>query len=349
MKFDKPKVHRQWTSEETQARITLVNSEISSFCRDLNLLDREMNTLRHKKESIQKKISNKVKYVNQLENQLDEIRINNAEDFLFEKFLSGGLLEANSDTEPDIADEQGEPDETMGNLFDFSSGSFLPGPYTHSLVWTPFTSSYEEFVISGSGLPNNIPVDELSFEEQEKMLIEYRDATEPDIADDLRGAPRGWRDSFGTDSWVWAPYVPLLVTPPIISGSSLPSDIPVDEKDWDSEPDIADELRPWSASSSLSPYFRVVQPKYPNLIPIDPSEFSNKFGSLTTNDGFVPTTPKYFEGDVNPTGSNSFGFNVQPLKLESSDIKPEIELKSTITNVDKVSDSKSFFRSWFRK
>lgn len=306
MKFDKPKVHRQWTSEETQARITLVNSEISSFCRDLNLLDREMNTLRHRKESIQKKISNKVKYVNQLENQLDEIRINNAEDFLFEKFLSEGLLEADSDTEPDIADEQDEPDETMGNLFDFSSGSFLPGPYTHSLVWTPFTSSYEEFVISGSGLPNNIPVDELSFEEQEKMLIEYRDATEPDIAD---------------------------------------------------------ELRPWSASSSLSPYFRAVQPKYPNLVPIDPWFEPNQYKPVTYDsqtdtfkihnyNGITGSLSKYFEGNVNPTGSNSFGFNVQPLKLESSDITPEIGIKVTTTTVGMIDDkkySKSFFRSWFQK
>lgn len=269
MKFDKPKVHRQWTSEETQARITLVNSEISNFCRDLNLLDREMNTLRHRKESIQKKISNKVKYVNQLENQLDEIRINNAEidleTFLIEN-LGPDMTRAHNDaTEPDIADEQDEPDETMTTLFDFSEGSFLPGPYTHSLVWTPFTSSYEEFVISGSGLPNNIPVDELSFEEQEKrlekMLIEHRDATEPDIAD---------------------------------------------------------ELRPWSASSSLSQYFRRVQSTFAKAI----------------SPNLVPTTPKYFEGNVNPTGSNSFGFNVQPLKLESSDITPEIDIRITTTTVD---------------
>ncbi len=34
-----------------------------------------------------------------------------------------------------------------------------------------------------------------------------------------------------TNSILYYPYIPLLVTPPLISGSGLPSDIPVDEKD----------------------------------------------------------------------------------------------------------------------
>lgn len=148
MKFDKPKVHRQWTSEETKARINLVNSEISNFCRDLNLLDSVIATLRHRKESIQQKISNKVKYVNQLETQLEEIIV----------------------------------------------------------------------------------------EDVEKMLIEYKDATEPDIADDLRKSSDYFYDNRfsyvpDTNSILYYPYIPLLVTPPLISGSGLPSDIPVDEKD----------------------------------------------------------------------------------------------------------------------
>lgn len=127
MKFQKPKNHRQWTSEETQERLDRTNSEISYLCRDLNMLDSMIATLRNRKEGIQRKVSNKVKYVNQLEAQLEEtLKKESSIKYYNAPFFD---IEIETESEPCMLTPDDSVLEASGSLL------FTQGPTTHSRVY----------------------------------------------------------------------------------------------------------------------------------------------------------------------------------------------------------------------
>lgn len=72
MKFDKPATFPEWTNEKTQSQIDAVKKETADMCRRMNKIDSEINVLQHEKRNIANRISNKNKYISQLENQLKE-------------------------------------------------------------------------------------------------------------------------------------------------------------------------------------------------------------------------------------------------------------------------------------
>lgn len=73
MKHQKPKRFTEWSVEKTQSQIDLVKSQRNDLDRQLNNLNSRLNVLLDKKKSIQIRIGNKHKYLNQLQKQLSEI------------------------------------------------------------------------------------------------------------------------------------------------------------------------------------------------------------------------------------------------------------------------------------
>lgn len=73
MKHQKPKQFTEWSVEKTQSQIDLVTSQRNDLDRQLNDLNSQINVLLDKKKSIQMRIGNKHKYLNQLQKQLEEI------------------------------------------------------------------------------------------------------------------------------------------------------------------------------------------------------------------------------------------------------------------------------------
>lgn len=70
MKFKKIPFNKKWSSEETEMVISRVQADIAKLNQQQNDVDSRMNVLREEKRSVQIKIGNKTKYLQQLRDQL---------------------------------------------------------------------------------------------------------------------------------------------------------------------------------------------------------------------------------------------------------------------------------------
>jgi len=72
MKFDKVVPKAPWPVEKTKDRIFKVQEDIKKDNREMENINSQINVLLVKKRSLQYRVGNKTKYINQLQKQLLE-------------------------------------------------------------------------------------------------------------------------------------------------------------------------------------------------------------------------------------------------------------------------------------
>lgn len=73
MKFDKVEPKEKWSKQRTYQRISQTKRDVTNLNRKMNKLDGIINLAKSNKDAIRRRISNKNKYLKQLEKQLKEV------------------------------------------------------------------------------------------------------------------------------------------------------------------------------------------------------------------------------------------------------------------------------------